>query len=70
MSKVQETKSVDGGNKLYKIKVQGWNTAFVKVEADNEEEAKELAEMEASFDSVESCQVLYYCNKEDNNENA
>ena len=51
--------------KKYKVFMSGWLKTTVYVEAENEDEALDNAQMEMSFDNLEEIEVLGTVNEED-----
>jgi hypothetical protein len=51
--------------KKYKVFMSGWMKTTVYVEAENEDEALDNAQMEMSFDNLEEIEVLGTVNEED-----
>ena len=49
----------------YKVFMSGWLKTTVYVEAENEDEALDNAQMEMSFDNLEEIEVLGTVNEED-----
>ena len=49
----------------YKVFMSGWLKTTVFVEAENEDEALDNAQMEMSFDNLEEIEVLGIVNEED-----